>query len=161
MNLEHLQAPRGHVGDALTDGLIGGVGYTMGVAAKAEDLDVPPPPDYEPERISADDYFLKNHEFSAWLKSSQGKVSVAASRPCVVNAKCLHNQPLRRPGKTFSALTTKGVLRLSPRLHSTLSLQALASARNHRKPVVRRSHTPVFVNGGFAVCSAVRGCSQS
>jgi hypothetical protein len=61
------------------DGPLRSLGY-VARAAKADPLDVPPPPDYEPERISADDYFLKNHEFSAWLKSSKGKVNVPPPR---------------------------------------------------------------------------------
>ena len=28
----------------------------------------PPGPDFKPEPISEDDYFMKNHEFAAWLK---------------------------------------------------------------------------------------------
>eukprot|EP00959_Pyramimonas_sp_CCMP1952_P322413 6746783-Pyramimonas_sp.AAC.1 len=34
---------------------------------------MPPGPGYEVERIGSDDYFLKNHEFSTWLKSAHGK----------------------------------------------------------------------------------------
>mmetsp|Transcript_24697 Transcript_24697/g.46800 ORF Transcript_24697/g.46800 Transcript_24697/m.46800 type:complete len:257 (-) Transcript_24697:287-1057(-) len=35
--------------------------------------ELPPPAEYEVERISSDDYFQKNHEFSAWLKATRGK----------------------------------------------------------------------------------------
>ena len=32
----------------------------------------PPGPDVSVEPIAEDDYFLKNHEFAAWLKHAQG-----------------------------------------------------------------------------------------
>mmetsp|Transcript_40545 Transcript_40545/g.49182 ORF Transcript_40545/g.49182 Transcript_40545/m.49182 type:complete len:210 (+) Transcript_40545:321-950(+) len=35
--------------------------------------DTPPPPDYQVEEISKDDYYLKNHEFSMWLRMTTGK----------------------------------------------------------------------------------------
>jgi hypothetical protein len=53
----------------------------MGSAKAEENLDVPPPPGFAIEPLSADDYFLKNHEFSAWLKSAKGKVHPPAFKP--------------------------------------------------------------------------------
>jgi len=33
------------------------------------------------ERIGSDDYYAKNHEFSAWLKQTHGKVRLTPALP--------------------------------------------------------------------------------